>query len=165
MQKDRLEEIYSTYADDVYHFLLHLCKDEHLAEDLLQDTFLRAIENIDSFDERCKLSSWLCQIAKNLYFDHWRKSKQSVNTELSEEIPDTSETSLEQLVLKETGSELLQLVHQLKDPYKEVFMLRVYGEMSLKEIAALFGKSEVWGRVTFLRAKESVIELYRKQYG
>lgn len=163
MQNDNWDEIYAAYAKDVYRFLLNLCRDEHLAEDLLQDTFLKAIENIDSFDERCKLTSWLCQIGKNLYFDHLRKNKKHPTEELSEaEVPDTTPTTLDQLIIKETGAELMKIVHSLRDPYKEVFLLRVYGVLPFKDIAALFGKSEIWGRVTFLRSKEMVMDKYRQ---
>lgn len=162
MQRDDFEAIYNSYAEDVYRFLLHLCRDKQLAEELLQDTFLKAIENIDSFDGRCKLTSWLCQIGKNLYFDYLRKQKKHETEELtSEEVPDSNPDCLDRLILKETGAELMRIVHTLQDPYKEVFLLRVYGDMPFGEIAALFGRSEVWGRVTFLRAKEKVLEKYR----
>ena len=161
MQNDSFEEIYSTYSKDVYIFLLHLCKDEHLAEDILQDTFLKAIENIEQFDGRCKLISWLCQIAKNQYFDHLRKIKNKKTVELlQEDIPDPSEPCLERLILKETGAKLMKIVHSLPQPYKEVFLLRVYAEMPFKDIAELFEKNDVWARVVFMRSKKMILDKY-----
>ncbi len=163
MQNDRFEDIYSSYSRDVYLFLLHLCGDEHLAEDILQDTFLKAIENIDRFDGRCKLTSWLCQIAKNQYFDHLRKTRnRQTDTLAQEDAPDPSESCLDHLILKETGTELMKIVHLLPEPYKEVFLLRVYGEMPYKEIAALFGRNEVWGRVVFMRSKKMILDKYNE---
>ena len=72
MAKMDMNLVYAQHAEEVYHFLLRLCSDAHLAEDLLQNTFLKAIEKIDTFDNRCKLTSWLCQIAKNDYYDYLR---------------------------------------------------------------------------------------------
>lgn len=164
MHSKEFEEIYSTYSQDVYKFLLHLCGDGQLAEDILQDTFLKAIENIDSFDGRCKLSSWLCQIAKNLYFDHLRKMKNKSYVDLDTvDAPDPDTSHLDKLILKETGAKVLGIVHQLPEPYKEVFMLRVYGEMAYKDIAALFGKNDTWARVIFLRGKKMVLEQYGEE--
>lgn len=161
MQQKQMEEIYCAYAADVYQFLLYLCKDEYLAEDILQDTFLKAIENINQFDGRCKLTSWLCQIAKNQYFDHLRKTKKISTAEWAEEdAPDPQNPCLELMIQQEIKSELMEIIHSLPDPYKEVVLLRVYAEMSFKEIANLFGRNEVWGRVTFMRGKNMLLEKY-----
>lgn len=161
MQQKQMEEIYSTYSADVYRFLLYLCKDEYLAEDILQDTFLKAIENIDQFDGRCKLISWLCQIAKNQYFDYLRKIKKHSAGELTKDDALYPQTPcLEQLIQQETKAELMAAIHSLPDPYKEVVLLRVYAEMPFKEIADLFGRNEVWGRVTFMRGKNMILEKY-----
>ena len=155
-----LDEIYSEHAAEVYKFLLKLCSDASLAEDLMQDTFLKAIEKIDTFDDRCKLTSWLCQIAKNTYFDHLRKKQRRPHFLLEDENTEPSAPSFEDSLDKdETAREIRNAVHQLNEPYKEVFMLRVYAELSFKEISSMFGKSEVWGRVTFLRSKDMVLRI------
>ena len=73
MKNPDMNQIYEKYADVVYGFILRMCHDENLAEDILQDTFLKAIEKINTFDQKCKLTTWLCQIAKNTYFDYLRK--------------------------------------------------------------------------------------------
>ena len=150
--------VYAEHAEEVYRFLLHLCNDAMLAEDLLQNTFLKAIEKIDSFDNRCKLTSWLCQIAKNDYYDYLRKHKRHPVSALDVDIPDTT-LSLEEFIAdKDTARRIHLVVHQLPEPYKEVFLLRVYAELPFKEIGHIFQKTEVWGRVTYLRAKEMVIQ-------
>lgn len=154
-----LETIYADHAREVYHFLLKLCGDAHLAEDLLQDTFLKAIEKSDSFDYRCKLTSWLCQIAKNTYYDHLRKTKRHPISELPENVADTQKDVMERLEDAEIAREIRLAVHRLSEPYKEVFLLRVYAQLPYKEIGMMFGKSEVWGRVTFMRSKDMVMRM------
>ncbi|MBQ8781570.1 MAG: RNA polymerase sigma factor [Oscillospiraceae bacterium] len=158
-----LDKIYAQHAAEVYRFLLKLCGEHSLAEDLLQDTFLKAIEKIDTFDERCKLTSWLCSIAKNTYLDHVRKTSRRPHSYLDDESAEPSAPSFEdRLMTDETAREIRRAVHQLTEPYKEVFMLRVYAELSFKEIALTFGKTEVWGRVTFLRSKDMVLKSLEK---
>ncbi len=145
--------LYEEHAEQVYKFLLRLCGDAHLAEDLLQDTFLKAMQNVDSFDNRCKFTTWLCQIAKNTYYDAWRKKKNHPMEVLSEEL-ESGQSFEEQVINRQSAQEIRKLIHRLPEPYKEVFLLRHYGELSFREIGEIFEKSEVWGRVTYLRAKE-----------
>ena len=157
-------DIYKEHAEMIYRFLLRLCNDEHLAEDLMQDTFLKAIEKIDTFDMRCKLSSWLCQIAKNTYFDYLRKKKNQTDVELCEESIQNVEMSTEdRLMSAEATGEIHRMIHKLEDAYKEVFLLRFYANLSFKEIGNVFGKSEVWGRVTYLRGKEMLLQMLKER--
>ncbi len=158
------DDAYKKHAQLVYRYLLQLCYDEHLAEDLLQTTFLKAIEKIDSFDERSKLSSWLCQIAKNSFLDYVKKHKEIADIESAA----TAQTppDFEDRLSDKSQAQLIQkIVHTLPDPYKEVFLLRVYAESSYRDISAMFSKSEVWGRVTYLRAKEMVLKKLNENEG
>ncbi len=159
MPKMDMEAVYAQHARTVYLFLMRLCGDAQLAEDLMQDTFLKAIEKIDTFDGRCKLTSWLCQIAKHTYYDHLRKQKHPFSLLPDDTEADAAPSFEEQLLDAETAREIRAAVHQLPEPYKEVFLLRVYAELPFKEIGMTFGKSEVWGRVTFLRSKEMVLRM------
>ena len=145
--------LYEEHAEQVYKFLLRLCGDVHLAEDLLQDTFLKAMQSADSFDNRCKFTTWLCQIAKNTYYDSLRRKKRHPMEALTEEIP-AKDSVEEQVVDSQSAQEVRKLVHRLPEPYKEVFLLRYYGELSFREIGEIFEKSEGWGRVTYLRGRE-----------
>ena len=164
MKSDDFNEIYNEHAKMIYNFLLRMCKNEHLAEDLMQDTFLKAIERIDTFDKQCKLSSWLCQIAKNTYFDYLRKKKNQVEMELCEEnLQDVELSPEDRLMSAETTGEIHRLIHKLEDAYKEVFLLRFYANLSFKEIGNVFGKSEVWGRVTYLRGKERLLQMLKER--
>ena len=151
--------IYEQHAEEVYKFLLRLCGNATLAEDLLQTTFLKAIEKVDTFDNRCKLTSWLCQIAKNSYYDYLRKAHRHPIHAIHEvDIPDSSISFEELLEDHDTAREIRAAVHLLPEPYKEVFLLRVYAVLPFREIGQIFSKTEVWGRVTYLRAKEMVLK-------
>ena len=162
MKNPDINQIYKEYAEVVYGFIFRMCRDENLAEDILQDTFLKAIEKINTFDQRCKLTTWLCQIAKNTYFDYLRKLKQNEEVFLDEELTYERNNLPEEVVIsKENQQEILLMIHKLQEPYKEVFLLRFYAELSFKEIAQIFGKSEVWGRVTYLRSKDMLLELLK----
>ena len=145
------DRIYAEYFSEVYKFTLTLCGDAALAEEITQETFFKALKNIDSFQGNCKLSTWLCKIAKNTFYSYMKK--QNRQTELSLEGL-ISEESLEQRFAdKETAYAIHEALHKLHEPDKEVFWLRTFGELSYAQIAALFGKTESWARVTYYRAK------------
>lgn len=147
-------KIYQRYFQDVYRFLLRLSQDQTIAEELTQQCFFQALERLDSFRGDCELRVWLCQIAKNLYFSHCRQERR-----LAHNIPQTvfeqagADQGLEHILQQEQSLRLHQALHQLAEPYKEVFSLRVFGELSFAQISSLFGKTESWARVTFHRAK------------
>lgn len=163
MKSMDFNEIYKEHAEMLYRFLLRICGDEHLAEDLMQDTFLKAIEKIDTFDGRCKLTTWLCQIAKNTYFDYLRKKKNQVDAKLCEiHTKDVEMSPEERLVSFEAAGEIHRMIHRLEEPYKEVFLLRHYADLPYKEIGNMFEKSEVWGRVTYLRGKEMLVQMLKE---
>ena len=150
------EKIYSEYFDIVFQYTLSLCKDEAWAEELTQEAFFKALKSIGSFRGECKLSVWLCQIAKNTFYTAAKRQQRQVDYPL-DTIPVTE--SIEQKLLnKETAFELHKLLHRLDDPYKEVFWMRTFGELSFAEIGSLFGKSESWARVTYHRSKLKIKE-------
>ena len=150
------EAIYVQHFDGVYKYVLFLCRNETMAEEITQETFYRAMEHIDKFEGRCKLYVWLCQIAKNTFLTYAKKQKRHVSEtdiDLSKQI----EPSFENEILdKETVWKLHKLLHELSDPYKEVFSLRVFGELPFSQIGELFGKSDSWARLIFYRAKKEL---------
>ncbi len=155
-----MNKVYKQHGEVVYRFLLRLCADAYLAEDLMQDTFVKAIEKIHTFDNRCKISTWLCQIAKNTYYDNLRKEQRYRPSELSEQLAADSGTSLEESMIERiTAQEIRLSIHQLPEPYKEVFMLRFYAELPFREIGSIFGKSEVWARVTYMRSRDMILSM------
>lgn len=153
---NRMEEIYSEYYDTVFHYLLSLCKEESLAEELTQESFFKAMKSIDTFRGECKLSVWLCQIAKNTLYTEMKRKKRQIDIPL-DVIP--ADDDMEQkLFNQETAFRLHQLLHSLEEPYKEVFWMRTFGELSFKEIGLLWGKTESWARVTYHRARTKIKE-------
>lgn len=155
------EQIYNQYFKDVYAFVYSLSRDEKLAEEITQDTFFKALKSIDTFHGHCKLSVWLCQIAKNTYFTYVDKQKRFDLAEIPEQ---TATERVEEMILnKEDSFRIHQALHRLDDPYKEVFTLRVFGELSFKQIGQLFGKTESWARVTFHRAKQKIQGMLKEE--
>lgn len=146
------EEVYSEYFKDVYRYVLSLSKNESIAEDIAQETFFKALKSIHSFKGNCKMSVWLCQIAKNSYFSYLKKEHN--NFERVEDIVDVLDVDFEQMLFDdESAFEIHKLLHNLEEPCKEVFTLRFFGDLSFFKIAELFGKTESWARVTYHRAR------------
>ena len=141
---------------DVYKYVLSLTQDQNLAEELTQETFFKAVKSIDKFDGRCTLFVWLCQIAKNTYFTHYQKSKRYFSIE--EHVLESTECFEQVLLDRESAFEIHKVLHKLDEPYKEVFSLRVFGELSFQQIGLLFNKTESWARVTYHRAKLKIKE-------
>lgn len=148
-----MEDIYQQYARTVYRYLFSLIHDSDLAEELTQETFYQAIRSIDYFDESCKLSTWLCAIAKNVLRTHRRKHPP---TESIEGQPLQTPSAETEAISADARLALMRKLHNLPDPYREIVYLRALGNLSFREIGELLGRSENWARVTFYRAKEKL---------
>lgn len=158
LKRENFKEVYTLYFHDVFKFLVALCHDEKIAEELTQETFFRALKSYDQFRGECKITSWLFQIAKHSLYLYEKQRKRYVNLEAVEnEIADVDTVEI-MLARNDQAFEVHKLLHVLQEPYKEVFSLRVLGELSFADIARLFGKTESWSRVTFHRAKLKLIE-------
>ena len=145
-----MEEIYRDYATVVYKYLISLTHDSDMAEELTQETFYQAIRSSDRYDESCKMTTWLCSIAKNVLITYRRKHP--VTEDISDQEISTSSAESEALDSLHRV-ELLKKIHLLEDPYKEVLYLRVFGELSFAQIGSIFRKTESWARVTYHRAR------------
>lgn len=153
------EELYNMYFKDVYYFTYSLCKDKFIAEDITSEAFLKAIKSIDKFKGNSDIRIWLFQIAKNAYFSYLRKNKKTIpSSDLTQSFDEINSSDYtEQLVIrKEDSMRIHKILHELKEPYKEVFTLRIFGELSFKQIGELFGKSDNWACVTFHRANKKI---------
>ena len=141
----------------IFRFLMKLCGDVSLAEELTQETFFRAYMNMAALRNEEKVAIWLCQIAKNTYFAWFNEQKRK--QPISQPIPADSTPDIAELFEeKELAGRAFSVLHALEEPYKEVFVLSVFGSLSLKDISAMFGKSESWARVTYYRAKQKIME-------
>lgn len=153
-----MDAAYREYAVMVYKFLLSLCYEEELAEELTQETFYQAVRSVDRYDGSCKVSTWLCQIAKHLWYREMERRKRKGTSELTADMESLEKFMEEQLLVKEEKMELFRKVHVLDEISKEIVLLRVTGAFSFKEIAELFGKNENWARVTYYRAKQKLLK-------
>lgn len=152
---DDMSEIYQRHAQTVYKFLLSQTRDEGLAEELTQETFYQAVRSIHRFDGGCKVSVWLCQIAKHLWYQQLRK-RQKAPVPL-DRVPEVPVPSAEDGLLEQEGRlALLRQIHRLPELQREVVYLRAFGGLSFREIGDVCGRTETWARVTFYRSKEKL---------
>lgn len=150
---DKSDILFEKYYEDVLRFLRGLSRDEQLSEELTQETIYRAIKSIHTFKGDSDMRVWLCSIAKNLFFTYCKKQKHVTYDEVHEIYEAEEKLFMQMVEDRETALQIHKILHELKEPYKEVFSLRVFGELSFKEIASLFQKSEHWACVTYHRAK------------
>ena len=156
MDFEEFESIYRTYFKPVYLYARQISGDEHIAEDITSETFLKAINSVERFRGGCDMRVWLCQIAKNTYYAYLKKARKTVSADetglQNTADPDASEQFGEQ----EEARQLRKVLHHMPEPYKEVFMWRVFGELSFREIGELYGKTDNWACVTYHRARKMV---------
>ena len=155
-----METLYRENEKIVYHYLYSQCKDEELSKDLTQETFLKAYESMERFDGSCKISTWLCQIAKHLLYRHWEKAGRQIPTEpeeLIQKAPAAKENTESQVLTRIELIDCLKELQKLPEQMREVMYLRVMSDLSYREIGEIMGKSENWARVTFYRAKEALL--------
>ena len=155
-----IEELYRTYFDIVYRYIRSISQDGSLAEEVTQETFFKALKKADQFRGDCDVRVWLCQIAKNTLYDHLKKQKKQLLGDEKLEKTESAGGELleEKLAQRSQAMEIHKVLHRLSEPYKEVFSLRTFGELTFREIGMLFGKSENWARVTYYRARVKIRE-------
>ena len=154
--ENEFTEIYAKYYQSIYCYLLTLSKNSAIAEEITQETFYKALKNIKRYNPKYKMLTWLCNIAKNTYYTNYQKNKRY--TELPDNLEENEKSIIDKIIDSETNEKLLKIIHNLDEPYKEVFTLRVYGEVSFKQIGDIFNKTESWARVTFYRSKIKIKE-------
>ncbi|MEF2967845.1 RNA polymerase sigma factor [Paenibacillus sp. M1] len=155
------EQIYYRHFREVYRFVYSLSRDKGVSEEITQETFFKALKSIHGFKGNCKLSVWLCQIAKNTYFSYLDKQKRIAPEQA--DINAISGNLEEAMVKREETLRIHGALRRISEPYKEVFTLRVFGELSFSEIGGLFEKGEGWARVTFFRAKQKIQDLLKEE--
>ncbi len=154
--EQEFEKIYAKYYQSIYRYVLGLSQNKELAEEITQETFYKALKNIHKFDNKYKMFTWLCIIAKNTYYTTYKKNKRYL--EIDDNIVDNEKAIINKIIDSETNEVLLKIIHELAEPYKEVFTLKIYGDLSFKQIAKIFNKTESWARVTFYRSKIKIKE-------
>ncbi len=151
MAQDRNEKLYEAYYMRVFSYAMTLAKDRSHAEEITQETFFRAFSRKAGFRGDADEATWLCAIAKNLFLDERRR--QGKNEPIPEEMPDGKKSVEQTAVDRDATFRIHMALHALEEPYREVFELRVFGELSFREVGLIFGKTENWARVTYHRAR------------
>lgn len=154
------EQIYRDYFNDVFLYIRRLSNNEHIAEEITSETYYKAMRSVESFRGDCDIRVWLCQIAKNCYYSYLKKAGRVDSIEDIDllNVPAQDETVEERLARQDEVMQIQKILHDVPDPYKEVFMWRVFAELSYKQIGQLFGKSENWACVTYHRARNMIRE-------
>lgn len=159
-----MDEIYEECFETVYKYLFCLTHNSDISEELTQETFYRAVKKIDTYNGKCKISVWLCQIAKHLWYNQCRKNKRIVNTDETFDIEDPQNLE-EQFIAGEEKVSLYKKMQNLDEKTREVMYLRITGELSFKEIGEILWKTENWARVTFYRGKSKLKEVDENEKG
>lgn len=159
-----MDEIYEECFETVYKYLFCLTHNSDISEELTQETFYRAVKKIDTYNGKCKISVWLCQIAKHLWYNQCRKNKRIVDTDETFDIEDPQNLE-EQIIAGEEKVSLYKKMQNLDEKTREVMYLRITGELSFKEIGEILGKTENWARVTFYRGKSKLKEVDGNEKG
>ena len=157
MDKEKMNEIYQENAAMIYKYLCGLTQDRDLAEELTQETFFQAVKGIGRFRGDCKISVWLCGIAKNLWHKELEKRNRHKTSPLDECMPSNENVEKKSLDNLEK-LEVFRLMHSLDNQTREVMYLRLAGELQFSEIAAILGKTENWARVTYYRGKQKIMK-------
>ena len=154
------EKIYNEYFNDVYLYIKRLSGDEHVAEEITSETFFKALKSIDNFRGECEIRVWLCQIAKNSYYTYVKKNSKVQDVDETEliNLPDNKNSVENEVQSKLQAFAIQKILHEIDEPYREVFMWRVYADLSFKEIAGIFNKNENWACVTYHRARKLIKE-------
>ena len=151
------EKLYNSYYMQVYSYAVALTKNPEQAEEIAQNTFVKALSSKAGYKGKSSELTWLCSIAKNLYYDEIRRNQKLAGIEAARNTP--SGDDMERAVSDSDMAFRIHLVlHDLEEPYKEVFQLRVFGELSFAQIASIFRKTESWARVTYHRARLKIQE-------
>ncbi|MEI3604528.1 RNA polymerase sigma factor [Pseudogracilibacillus sp. SE30717A] len=151
------EDIYQEYFKEVYLYIRSLSRDENIAEEITQEAFFKALKAIKNFDGSKDIRAWLFTIAKNTYFSHYKRNKRQIDLDVEKE-SGIGVQIVNHLMNEEDAFIVHQFLHSMNEPYKEVFSLRTFGELSFEKIGSLFGKSAGWARVTYYRARKQIIE-------
>lgn len=156
------ESIYRDYFKDVFLYMRALCSDAAVSEEIAQETFVKALENIDRFDGRKDIRAWLFTIARNTYYSYCRRKNLPLDDIPQADVSDVILT--EKIENEEQAMAIHKALHELPEPYKEVFNLRVFGELNFEKIGVIFGKSPGWARVTYFRAKNMIINKLKGEF-
>ena len=151
MNGETCERLYNAYYMRVFSYVMTLAGNRHQAEEITQDTFFRAFSSGRDFRNESDEVTWLCAIAKNRFLDEQRR--QGKTGQLPDTVPAGGKGIEQEAADRDSSFRIHLALHDLEEPYREIFELRIFGELSFREIGTIFGKTENWARVTYHRAR------------
>jgi len=161
VDSETCERLYNMYYMRVFSYVMTLAGDRHISEEITQEAFFRAFSKSAGFRNESDAVTWLCAIAKNCFVDETRRLKKT--GPIPEELPASGKT-VEQLVTdKDSSFRIHTVLHTMEEPYREVFELRIFGELPFSQIGTIFGRTENWARVTYHRARLKLQERMDRQ--
>ncbi len=149
------ERVYSDYFRDVELYLRAICHDEVLAEELTEQVFFQALKALPTFRGDCDIRTWLCAMGRNAYLSHLRRQRPTEDID-ELQIPDPRQSIEEKITDRQQAMAIHRCLHDLPEPYKEVFSLRIFGQLSFEDIGVLFGRTANWACVTYHRARQKI---------
>ena len=152
MTPEQAEKLYETYYMRVFSYVMTLTGNRSEAEEITQETFFRAISKSSEFRGESSEVTWLCAVAKNFFLDQKRRENRT-EAMSEEDRPDTGKSVEQTAVDRDSSFRIHMALHDREEPYREVFELRIFGELSFREIGLIFSKTENWARVTYHRAR------------
>lgn len=158
------EQVYRKYFNDVFLYISRLSGDLHIAEEITSETFLKALTSINKFRGECDVRVWLFQIAKNTYYTYLKKNK--ITVPIDDVIPylDDPNSNIDELIFnKAEALRINKILHTIPEPYREVFMWRIFADLSFKQIGQIFQKTDNWACVTFHRSKMMIKQSMEEQ--
>lgn len=158
MEKEAFEKLYQAYYMRVYSYVMALAGKSHMAEEITQETFYKAFTTSASFRGEANAVTWLCSIARNLFVDEMRRQAKRAVPMPADADTDSGIDVAREVEDKDTSYRIHQALHEMEEPYRKVFELRIFGEMSFREISRICGRTESWARVTYHRAKLKLME-------
>ena len=156
MSREAWEKLYDAYFMRVFSYAMTLTGDRQAAEEIAQETFFRAFRRLDSFRGDSDAATWLCAIARNLVTDE--KRRQGRFGSMPEDFEAREPVAEEAVIERDESFRIHMALHAMEEPYREVFELRVFGELSFQQIGKIFARTENWARVTYHRARVKLRE-------
>jgi len=160
VNSETCERLYNTYYMRVFSYVMTLAGDRHTSEEITQEAFFRAFSKSAEFRNESDEVTWLCAIAKNCFVDETRRRNKT--GPIPEELPSAGKSIEQQVTDEDSSFRIHAVLHTMEEPYREVFELRIFGELSFSQIGTIFGKTENWARVTYHRARLKLQEKMSK---
>ena len=153
-----IEEMYNKYSEIVYKYVFCLTGNEDTAEEIVQETFLVAVRDINKFRGECKISTWLCQISKYVWYKRLKKEKKETPLDILQDSLLIENSIEENFYDKESKIQLFKKLQELDEDTRNVMYLRIFGNFEYSEIAEIMNKTSNWARVVFFRGKQKLKE-------